>query len=30
MRRFRTVPEKKKMQFVFGENTVPKKRKEKK
>jgi len=30
MRRFRTVPEKKKMQFVFGEITVLEKRKEKK
>jgi hypothetical protein len=29
-RRFRTVREKKKMQFVFGEITVPEKRKEKK
>jgi len=29
MRRFRTVPEKKKMHFGFGEITVPEKRKEK-
>jgi len=29
MRRFRTVPEKKKTHFGFGEITVPEKRKEK-